>query len=200
MTTIDKAPPNPLERPIANRESTAYYCGSELAREGAMSATIPLADPPHSRASPLPHSDPGQPPNLSPAHQPCHRPAPILSPSTNPVGAGLLAKAPCQPTSPSTDPPHSRVSPLPQSDPGQPPNLSPAHQPCHRPAPILSPSTNPVGAGLLAKAPCQPTSPSTDPPHSRASPLPHSDPGQPPNLSPSHQPCHRPAANLESTN
>ena len=128
--------------------------------------TSPSTDPPHSRASPLPHSDPRQPPILSPSHQPCHRPAPILSPPTNPVGAGLLAKAPCQPTSPSTDPPHSRVSPLPQSDPGQPPNLSPAHQPCHRPAPVLSPPTNPVGVGLLAKAPCQSTSSSTDPPAS----------------------------------
>ncbi|AUM71678.1 hypothetical protein C0J56_24440 [Pseudomonas fluorescens] len=30
------------------------------------------------------------------------------------MGAGLLAKASCQLTSPSTDPPHSRASPLPQ--------------------------------------------------------------------------------------
>ncbi|RBL72678.1 hypothetical protein C3E98_003990 [Pseudomonas sp. MWU13-2625] len=32
-----------------------------------------------------------------------------------------------------------------------------------------------VGAGLLAKASCQSTSMLNDPPHSRASPLPHGD-------------------------
>ena len=36
-------------------------CGSGLAREGGMSATDVSTEPPHSRASPLPQGDDGEP-------------------------------------------------------------------------------------------------------------------------------------------
>ena len=62
------------------------------------------------------------------------------------------------PTSPSTDPPLSRASPLPQGIYGEHTSVVANDQP--------------VGAGLLAKTAVHSTSMQTDPPLSRASPLP----------------------------
>ncbi|HCT04924.1 MAG TPA: hypothetical protein DIW86_06135 [Pseudomonas sp.] len=45
----------PRSRPCADKSTTHNPCGSGLAREGGVSATDLLADPPPSRASPLPH-------------------------------------------------------------------------------------------------------------------------------------------------
>ncbi|TSD79581.1 hypothetical protein FFI16_025140 [Pseudomonas sp. KBS0710] len=69
-----------------------------LAKAECQSPNV-LADPPHSRASPLPQ--------LFCVSQ-------LNWPETlNPVGAGLLAKAECQSPDVLADPPHSRASPLP---------------------------------------------------------------------------------------
>ncbi|CAN1592710.1 protein of unknown function [Pseudomonas mediterranea] len=63
--------------------ATQNLCGSGLARESGGSATSILADPTHSRASPLPHLNCG-------VHRVCG--------NTNPVGASLLAMAVYQTT------------------------------------------------------------------------------------------------------
>jgi len=75
------------------------------------------------------------------------------------VGAGLLAKRPCQALKVLAGTPHSRASPLPHWY---------ALSQWLRQHPVKT-----VGAGLLAKRPCQALKVLAGTPHSRASPLPH---------------------------
>ncbi|TSD76582.1 hypothetical protein FFI16_009190 [Pseudomonas sp. KBS0710] len=44
-----------MQRPPNNSNTQQVHCGSGLARESAVSVSAGVADPPHSRASPLPH-------------------------------------------------------------------------------------------------------------------------------------------------
>ncbi len=124
-------------------------------------------EPPSSGASPLPHlflcclEDQAGALACLRIVQTLHNP---------PVGAGLPAKALCQSPNLSTEPPPSGASPLPhlflcclEDQAGA---LA-----CLRIVQTLH--KTPVGAGLLAKAQCQSPNLSTEPPPSRASPLPH---------------------------
>jgi hypothetical protein len=114
----------------------------------AMAAAHPTsmqADPPLSRASPLPQGIGGE-------HGVGEHPRTLWE-------QGLPAMAAAHPTSMQTDPPLSRAGSLPHG-------MGGGYKPC------LHPRT-PVGASLLARVAAHPTSMQTDPSSSRARSLPH---------------------------
>ncbi len=158
---------NPGFKPIKN-------VGAGLLAKAVCQSLEVSIDPPLSRASPLPHWGMRRPLMRRKARQfQPRRQNPGLTPIKI-VGAGLLAKAVCQSLEVLTDPPLSRASPLPHWGMHRPLILCKARQfQPRRQNPGFTPIKN-VGAGLPAKAVCQSLEVSTDPPLSRASPLPHS--------------------------